>query len=59
VTDKIGAEQALHQSHEEQLQTTKQVKALNKELLASNMQLRETQQQLHALNSGYYSEQTN
>jgi PAS domain S-box-containing protein len=51
VTDKIRAEQALHNSHQEQIQTTKQVKALNEELLASNMQLRETQQQLHTLNA--------
>jgi PAS domain S-box-containing protein len=51
VTDKIKAEQALHQSHQEQLRTTKQVKALNEELVASNMQLRETQQQLHVLNA--------
>lgn len=51
VTDKIKAEQALHQSHQKQLQTTQQVKVLNAELLATNMHLRETQQQLHTLNA--------
>ena len=51
VTDKLRVEQALHKSHQDQLQHTEQVKKLNKELLASNRELRETQKQLHSLNA--------
>ncbi|MDR6781955.1 PAS domain S-box-containing protein [Pedobacter africanus] len=50
VTDKILAERALHQSHLENLETTEQVRALNAELLATNVELRETQHQLNLLN---------
>ncbi|ACU05564.1 PAS sensor protein [Pedobacter heparinus DSM 2366] len=50
VTDKILAERALHQSHLENLETTEQVSALNAELLATNVELRETQRQLTLLN---------
>lgn len=50
VTDKIMAEQAVLKSYEEQMATTDRVHALNKELLAANTELRETQQQLSLLN---------
>ena len=50
VTDKILSERALLKSHMEQLETTDQIKALNAELLAANIDLRETQQQLNTLN---------
>ncbi|WP_425562814.1 PAS domain S-box protein [Mucilaginibacter panaciglaebae] len=50
VTDKIRAEQALLKSHREQAETTEQIKDLNNELIATNIQLREAQQQLSLLN---------
>ncbi|MDB5144550.1 MAG: sensor protein [Mucilaginibacter sp.] len=50
VTEKITAEQAMHQSQLEQLESSDQITGLNKELLATNIELRETQQRLSLLN---------
>src|ERR1700761_5431976 len=51
VTDKILTERALLHSQLEQTDTMDQMKALNEELLLTNIELRETQQNLHALNA--------
>jgi len=51
VTDKILTEQALTKSQLEQADTIEQIKALNKELLSTNIELRETQQNLSLLNT--------
>ncbi|UOE52493.1 PAS domain S-box protein [Mucilaginibacter sp. SMC90] len=51
VTDKILTERALLNSQLEQTDTMEQMKALNEELLLTNVQLRETQQNLYTLNA--------
>jgi len=51
VTDKILTERALLHSQLEQTDTMEQMKALNEELLLTNIQLRETQQNLFTLNT--------
>jgi PAS domain S-box-containing protein len=50
VTDKITAEQAMHESQVAKANNAEQISILNKELLAANNELRETQQQLYTLN---------
>jgi PAS domain S-box-containing protein len=50
VTDKILTEKALIKSQLEQVETMEQMKALNGELLFTNNELRETQQNLSLLN---------
>jgi PAS domain S-box-containing protein len=51
VTDKVTTEQALLKSQLEQVATMEQMKALNAELLRTNIELRETQQNLAMLNT--------
>lgn len=51
VTDKILTERALLKSQLEQVETIGQIKALNEELLLTNIELRETQQNLSFLNT--------
>jgi PAS domain S-box-containing protein len=51
VTDKVTTEQALLKSQLEQVATMEQMKALNAELLQTNIELRETQQNLTLLNT--------
>jgi hypothetical protein len=51
VTDKVTTEQALLQSQMEQVATMEQMKALNAELLHTNIELWETQQNLALLNT--------
>lgn len=50
VTDKILAEVALIKTYQQQSENTAQIKALNEELFSTNVELRETQQQLSLLN---------
>jgi PAS domain S-box-containing protein len=50
VTDKITADQAMLKSRLEQLETAEQISGLNKDLLIANIELREAQEQLYALN---------
>jgi len=51
VTDQILTEGALLKSQLEQVETMEQINALNKELLLTNIELRETQQNLSLLNT--------